>query len=105
MNTVKFPLGQIVATPMALEAFKKNGTTPLTYLARHNTGDWGDVPEQDKEANEAALDPRFPKRIVSSYRLPDETKFWIITEWDRSVTTVLLPEDYVNERYHRSESD
>ncbi len=67
-----------------------DGTTP--YLLRHLTGDWGELCEEDKQANEAAL--KYHLRILSAYHLTDGTKIWLITEWDRSVTTILLPEEY-----------
>lgn len=60
-------------------------------LNRHAKGDWGDVCDEDKKANDFALDNK--ERILSSYTL-DDTKIWIITEWDRSVTTVLFPSEY-----------
>jgi hypothetical protein len=63
----------------------------LRSLARHMRGDWGDVCAEDKAANNAAL--RNGDRILSVYH-SNETKFWIITEWDRSVTTILLPCEY-----------
>ena len=61
-------------------------------LDRHRRGDWGDVGKQDWQANERAL--KHGERLLSVYRTASGTKFWIITEWDRSITTVLLPEDY-----------
>lgn len=61
-------------------------------LSRHATGDWGDMSEDDKQANEDALVDGY--RLMSSYRDREDNKYWIITEADRSVTTVLLPSDY-----------
>lgn len=61
-------------------------------LARHSRGDWGDVCEEDRLANEQALIEG--NRLFSVYHAPEGTKYWIITEWDRSMTTVLLPEEY-----------
>ena len=94
---VKFPLGQVVATPGALEALQRNNSTGLEYLRRHASGDWGIVCEDDKQANEAAL--QTGARLMSAYFLPDETKLWIITEAQddngtRAATTFLLPEEY-----------
>jgi hypothetical protein len=86
----KFPLGRIVATPHALSVIQ-NGDI-LRALQRHHIGDWGDVCEEDRQANDYALVEG--TRLLSSYRSVGGTKFWIITEWDRSVTTILLPEDY-----------
>jgi hypothetical protein len=92
MANVGFPLGQTVATPGALEAFARTGETPLPFLARHADGNWGDVDEHDKAENDFSVEHGF--RILSAYRLADDTKIWIITEADRSSTTILLPEEY-----------
>jgi len=64
----------------------------LTAIRRHQSGDWGDVPEEDRQENELSLQQGF--RLLSAYRSAQGVKFWIITESDRSATTVLLPEDY-----------
>ncbi len=86
-------LGEVVATPGALEALEKAGVLPLRLLGRHQSGDWGDISEDDKRENELSLKEGF--RLLSAYKLPgDGGKVWIITEADRSVTTVLLPEEY-----------
>ena len=66
--------------------------TSWLRLQRHVAGDWGEVCAEDKQSNDHALVEG--TRILSAYRAADGTKFWIITEADRSVTTVLLPEDY-----------
>jgi len=88
-----FPLGQIVATPGALAALEKAGQTPLDFLTRHVRGDWGELDEHDRKENELSLKRGF--RLLSSYRLSSgDTKVWVITEADRSVTTLLLPEEY-----------
>lgn len=87
-----FPLGRIVATPGALDAFGKTAEEPLIYLRRHVSGDWGDLDAHDKALNERGVNGG--DRIFSTYRLKDNTKIYIITEWDRSVTTVLLPSEY-----------
>ncbi|MBX7208660.1 MAG: hypothetical protein K1X78_10130 [Verrucomicrobiaceae bacterium] len=86
----KFPLGNLVSTPGALEVL----THPeiMSALSRHITGDWGEVDAEDKRANDQSLIDG--SRLLSAYRSQDGTKFWIITEADRSVTTVLLPEEY-----------
>jgi hypothetical protein len=86
----KFSLGQLVSTPGALEVL----THPeiMTALSRHVTGDWGDLESEDKLANDQSLIGG--SRILSAYRNAGGIKFWIITEADRSVTTVLLPEEY-----------
>ena len=94
---VQFPLGQVVATPGALEALQRNHTTGLEFLQRHARGDWGDLSNEDRQANEEAL--HSGARILSSYLLTDETKLWIITEaadkrGNRTATTLLLPDEY-----------
>ena len=87
-----FELGQIVATPAALAALERAGQTATELLARHARGDWGELSTEDAKANDDAVVNI--ERILSSYSLVDDTKIWIITEADRSVTTILLPEDY-----------
>ena len=97
-NEVKFSLGQIVATPGALEVLTRNNTAGQEYLRRHATGDWGEVCSDDQEANEQALVDG--SRLLSAYSLPDGTKLWIITDavidekGNRQATTFLLPEEY-----------
>ena len=90
MSAAKFPLGRLVATPNALEHIPNPEI--MAALQRHLTGDWGDVDEHDREENEFALTRSL--RLFSVYRSAKGVKFWIITEADRSATTVLLPEDY-----------
>jgi hypothetical protein len=89
---VSFPLGQTVATPGALEALEEAGTSPTTLLDRHSRGDWGDLDQEDKRANDRAVVD--DERLLSAYTLPTGRRVWVVTEWDRSATTVLLPEDY-----------
>ena len=86
----KFPLGQTVITRTAMNTLTQEDV--MTALARHAAGDWGDVCEEDFRENEQSLDQGF--RLFSVYHAQDGTKFYIITEADRSATTVLLPEDY-----------
>jgi hypothetical protein len=88
----KFTLGQIVATPGALDALATNGQTPLEFLNRHVGGDWGELGDHDRKENEYSL--LHELRILSAYSLRDGTRLWIITEADRSATTLLLPEEY-----------
>lgn len=94
----KFALGQIVATPGALDAFEESGDRIITFIARHVSGDWGDLCDEDKKLNDEAINPALPPdeqgRVLSAYYLKDGTKIWIVTEWDRSVTTLLKPEEY-----------
>lgn len=87
---MKFPPGQIVATTAALTALTQSDIQ--SGLGRHLSGDWGDVCAEDKEENERSL--KDGCRLLSAYSGANGTKFWIITEWDRSYTTVLLPSDY-----------
>lgn len=87
-----FALGQVVATPGALAALQRNAVQPSVLLQRHMRGDWGTLDPRDWAANDAAL--REGTRLLSAYPLPDDTRIWIITEWDRSATTILLPEEY-----------
>jgi hypothetical protein len=86
-----FPAGQIVATPGALALLEQANKTPLEFLSRHLRGDWGDLCQEDKTENELSLKNGF--RLLSSYRVKTET-LWVITEADRSVTTILLPNEY-----------
>ncbi|HTU23409.1 MAG TPA: hypothetical protein VMG10_35565 [Gemmataceae bacterium] len=86
----KFPLGEIVITRTALDTLPPE--TVRQALARHAQGDWGELCDEDRQENELSLQEGY--RLLSVYRAGDGTKFWIITEADRSVTTVLLPNDY-----------
>jgi len=85
-----FRLGHIVATPNAL--LKLSQDDILQGIQRHQAGDWGDVDDHDRQANDRALTDG--SRLVSVYYSAKQIKFWIITEADRSATTVLMPEDY-----------
>ena len=85
------PLGRVVATPAALKLLSEAGENPFAYLARHATGDLGELCAFDRRQNQIAL--REGLRVLSSYEVP-AGKVWIITEADRSVTTILLPEEY-----------
>lgn len=88
----KFPLGRLLATPGALKAFTEAGESPLGYLLRHAHGDWGDVPSEDAKENEFSLSRHL--RLFSAYTLGTGTKIWVITEADRSATTILLSSEY-----------
>lgn len=92
MAASKFPLGTVVATPGALRALEESGESPFDFLVRHASGDWGELDEDDKRENELSLIHGF--RLLSAYRLRTGEKIWVITEADRSVTTLLLPEEY-----------
>lgn len=88
----KFLLGQTVATPGAIDALTEAGQGPMEFLERHQSGDWGDVCKEDREENDRSVTEGF--RILSSYRTSNGVKLWVITEADRSVTTILLPSEY-----------
>ncbi len=88
----RFPLGDVVATPGALELLERAGEMPATYLARHQGGDWGELSEEDRQENELSLQHGF--RILSAHGVAHGERIWIITEADRSSTTILLPADY-----------
>ena len=92
-NQVKplFALGKTLATPSALASMEQAAISPLDLLNRHQCGDWGDLDQPDKQSNDQALS--FGDRIFSAYQF-DTVKFWVITECDRSATTILLPEEY-----------
>ena len=78
MQPARFPLGQLAATPGALEAMEASGQTPDFFLARHQSGDWGEVNEEDRQLNDEAL--IHGDRILSAYRTLKGVKLWIITE-------------------------
>lgn len=93
----KFALGQVLATPGAFEALQVSGQLPGEFLARHVTGDWGDVCDDDKSLNDQSLIDG--SRILSAYSTTNRTKLWIITEaadvrGNRVCTTLLLPSEY-----------
>ena len=90
--TNRFALGQVVATPGAIEAMEDAKQIPSVFLNRHAAGDWGDICLEDKYLNDAAVNDE--GRLLSAYRTSLGVKLWIITEADRSSTTILLPEEY-----------
>jgi hypothetical protein len=87
-----FALGRVVATPGALQALEDAGQEPEEFLNRHDRGDWGEVAEADKHENDFSLQHGF--RILSAYTTKAGERIWIITEADRSVTTILLSDEY-----------
>ena len=105
-NAPRFALGQLVATPGAMELLEQTGFSALALVSHHVHGDWGDCCDEDKATNEAAVRQRM--RVMSVYRLVDVKTLlqtpqdkrsslptlWIITEADRSATTLLLPSEY-----------
>ena len=88
----KFELGQILMTSGANEALLSAQHVPPEFLLRHKHGDWGNLCAEDQRENERSL--RLGNRLLSSYQTRQEGKLWVITEWDRSATTLLLPEEY-----------
>ena len=88
----RFPLGRLYATPGALEALSEAGQEASEFLYRHQYGDWEELGDEDKQENEFSVDKRL--RIFSAYSTKPGTKLWVITEADRSATTVLLPSEY-----------
>lgn len=88
--TQKFELGQVLITPGAHDDLDLKDVA--SCLVRHAAGDFGDVSEEDKMYNEEAVENE--GRILSAYNDRNGVKFWIITEWDRSATTILLPSEY-----------
>lgn len=87
-----FPMGRTVVTVGAADALAEAGEHAFTLLSRHQRGDWGDVCEEDRRENELSLQLNF--RLLSSYHTSAGEKIWIITEHDRSYTTILLPSEY-----------
>ena len=88
----KFDLGQVYMTPGASKALAESGEHPFSLLRRHQSGDWGDLCQEDKDANDEAVTKG--GRILSAYHTKARVKIWAITEWDRSATTLLLPDEY-----------
>ena len=88
----KFPLGTVVATPGALALMEKSAEAPAKFLRRHIAGDWGDVNDEDQQENETSLREGF--RLLSAYQTQAGERLWVITEADRSVTTILVPSEY-----------
>jgi hypothetical protein len=91
MKRALFALGQIMATPGAVEIMDTQGIVWLELAHRHVAGDWGDLDDQDKQDNDLSVQKEF--RILSAYGR-GEKRLWTITEADRSVTTILLPSEY-----------
>lgn len=87
----RFAIGQLLATPAALASLEQAGISLFDLLARHVSGDWGDLSPEDVQANESAL--RYGNRLLSVYRVGDQTCY-VITEATREATTVLLRSEY-----------
>jgi len=88
----RFALGQTVITPGAEEALEIAGQTAIEFLRRHMSGDWGELSDDDIKENEFSLANGF--RLLSRYETAKGELLWIITEADRSATTILLPSEY-----------
>lgn len=91
MPKALFEMGRIVITSGASASLDRLERHPVQLLTRHVTGDWGNLPEEDVKENQFSLEHGY--RLFSAYVI-DDAKFYVITEWDRTVTTVLLPEEY-----------
>ena len=91
-GTPLFALGQLLATPGALELLESYQLTALPFVLRHASGDWGDICAEDRQSNADAL--QYGYRLMSVYVISKTERLWIITEADRSSTTLLLPEEY-----------
>lgn len=87
-----FGLGRVVTTPGAFFVLGMRGRSPEEFIQRHVTGDWGDLDEHDAQMNERALQEGW--RIFSRYELGGGTQIYVITEWNRSATTILLADEY-----------
>ena len=87
-----FPLGRVVATPGALTALQKAEQAPREFIDRHVNGDWGELSPEDRQENDFSVTHEL--RILSAYTTSAGDRIWIITEADRSTTTILLPEEY-----------
>ena len=92
-SQARFSPGQVVMTAGVDELVRQGRLNPTPYLRRHLHGDWGDLSDNDRRLNDAALKSG-EDRLFSSYEVTPGLKIWIITEWDRSVTTLLLPNEY-----------
>jgi hypothetical protein len=94
----RFSLGRVVATPQALEAIKRAEQSPAHFLDLHVTGSWGDLCAEDRRLNDEAIahegDPDRRDRVLSAYVTRGGVKLYVITEHDRSYTTILLPDEY-----------
>jgi len=91
-------MGKIVMTPGAIEALRKSGQLPDSFLRKHQSGDWGKIGEEDSALNNDSIahegNPDKQMRVMSVYETSKNETIWIITEWDRSITTILLPDEY-----------
>ncbi len=97
-DKAKFKLGKTVITPGALETLEKANQLPDIFLHKHQLGEWGDICGEDADLNNEAIAnegiPDKQMRVMSVYKTDKNETIWVITEWDRSVTTLLLPCEY-----------
>ena len=93
LSASRFPTGHLVATAGVDTLVREGRLIPAPYLRRHVNGDWGDVDDSERRQNDAAL-ASGEGRLFSVYRIAPDLNLWIITEADRSVTTMLLPGEY-----------
>ena len=91
-RTGLFELGELAATPNAMAAIITAGKKPNDFLVRHVAGDWSEMAEEDRATNSNAV--LRGGRIFSSYAVSRDVRIWVITEADRSVTSILLPSEY-----------
>ena len=89
---MSFPLGRVVATRAVIDHMLSIRASALPYLVRHQNREWGNLSTTDKSANDQAL--IHGGRVLSKYMFPDRTPFYVLTEADRSVTTLLFPHEY-----------
>ncbi|EDT3379573.1 hypothetical protein R5022_19110 [Pseudomonas aeruginosa] len=89
----RFNPGQVIMTSGVASLAQQGRLNPRPYLMRHLSADWGDLSDNDRRQNDAALKSG-EDRLFSAYEVGPNLKVWVITEWDRSVTTVLLPSEY-----------
>ena len=88
-----FHPGKLLVAPAAIEALRSNSVPVISVVLRHIAGDWGVVSEDDKRQNDMSIATGL--RLISIYRLPDQTRILVITEWDRSNTTIERLDDVV----------
>lgn len=92
IRRARLPLGRLLATPAAVDAIQSAGASIYALVNRHACGDWGDLPQADREQNDLSVVSG--RRVLYCYPLGGELKVWIVTDADRSTTTILLPEEY-----------
>jgi len=98
MADAKFHLGKLVATPGAIKALADAGQEAQHFLSLHQSGAWGDLDREDRKTNDEAIahegDLDRQQRVLSAYTTRLGVKLWVITEWDRMLTSILLPDEY-----------